>query len=182
MPEPGLARRYAAALFESAKQQKLLDQVEADLGATVELLEHDPALRDFLLSPQVLDEHKEEMINRVLGSRLSPIVVNFLHLLLKKRRFDHLDEIHASLIEQLDEHRGIIKAGVTTAIELKQELKDKLRARLETTTRKTVRLDCRLDPGILGGIVVVLGDQLLDASVQREVERLRDELMATRVI
>lgn len=182
MPEPGLARRYAAALFETAKARKLLDQVENDLGATVELLRREPALREFLLSPQVLDEHKEEIVNRILGSRLSSLVVDFLHLLLKKRRFDHLDDIHSSLIEQLDDHRGIIKAGVTTATELKPELRDKLRARLETTTRKTVRLECRLDPGILGGIVVVLGDQLLDASVQREIERLRDELLATRVI
>jgi F-type H+-transporting ATPase subunit delta len=182
MPEPGLARRYAAALFETAKARKLVDRVEADLQATVELLSREPALREFLLSPQVLDEHKEEIVNHTLGPRLSPLVVDFIHLLLKKRRFDHLDEIHASLIQFLDEHRGIVKAAVTTSIELKPELRDKLRARLERTTGKTVRLECGLDPGIVGGIVVVLGDQLLDASVRREVERLRDELMATRVI
>jgi F-type H+-transporting ATPase subunit delta len=182
MPEPGLARRYAAALFETARAGELLDRVEADLTTTVELFNREPALREFLLSPEVLDEHKTEIVNRVLAPRLSPPVLNFLHLLLKKRRFDHLDEIHSGLIEQLDEHRGVIKAVVTTAIELGPELRERLKTRLETTTRKTVRLESSVNPAILGGIVVVLGDQLLDASVQREIERLRDELLATRVI
>lgn len=182
MPEPGLARRYAVALFEAAKRREILDQVETGLGATVELLEREPALREFLLSPQVLDEHKEEIVTRVLGPLLEPLVHHAVHFLLKKRRFDHLELIHRSLVEQLDAHRGIVKAVVTTAIELEPKLQERLRSQLEATTRKTVRLECRIDPAILGGAVVVLGDQLLDASVQSEMRRLRDELMAARVI
>ncbi len=182
MPEPGLARRYATALFEAAKKRERLDQTESDLTAVVELIKREPPLREFLLSPQVLDEHKEEIVKRALAPRLDPLVHHFLLYLLRRRRFDHLDLIHSSLIELLDVHRGIVRAVVTTAIELKPELRERLRSRLERATRKKVELESRVNPAILGGAVVVLHDRLVDGSVQTEVMRLRDNLMAVRVI
>lgn len=182
MAEPGLARRYAVALFEHASRRGALDRVEADLGATVELFRRERAFRDFMLSPEVLDEHKSEILGRALGSRLSPIALNFLHLLLKKRRFDHLEEIHSSLAEQLDAHRGVLKAGVTTAVELRPELGERLRSRLAALTGKTIEIAYRVDPALIGGVVVVLHDQLIDSSVRRELDRLREELLQVRVI
>ncbi len=182
MAEPGLARRYAAALFELGRRRGVLDRVEADLAATVELFAREPAFREFMHSPEVLDEHKAEILGRVFGSRLSPLVLNFLHLLLKKRRFDHLQEIFKALVDQLDQHRGILKSAVTTAFELDSRLRERLKLRLDALTGKQVQLEFRVDPALIGGIVVVLHDRLLDASVRRELDRLREELLATRVI
>jgi F-type H+-transporting ATPase subunit delta len=182
MPEPGLARRYAVALFEAAKHREQLDRVEADLEAVADLLRREPSLREFMLSPQVLDQHKEDMLHRTLEQRVSPLTHHFLLFLLRKRRFEHVELIYDSLSELLDVHRGIVRAVVTTAVELKTELRDRLRLRLQQTTGKRVELEARVNPAIIGGAVVILGDQLVDMSVRREIGRVRQDLMAARVI
>ncbi len=178
----GLARRYAAALYASAKQRGVQDQVEADLTSVVELLKAERAFRDFLLKPDVLDEQKAEIVTRSLGPRVRPLTLHFLQLLLKKRRLDHLEVIQEVMRELIETDRGIVHARVTTAVELKPELREKLKARLEATTRKTIILDLEVDPEIIGGVVVLLHNQLVDGSLRRELDRLRDDLMAVRVI
>jgi F-type H+-transporting ATPase subunit delta len=170
------------ALFQSASRRDLLEQVETDLTAMVDLLDEQPAFREFLLSPDVPAEHKGEMFRKTRPSRLNPPTVNFLALLNRKRRLDHLEEIHLSLIEQVEEHRGILRAEVTTPTELKPELRDRLKVRLESMTGKTIKLECGINPEMLGGIVVVLNNRLVDGSIRRQLNRLRDELMASRVI
>jgi F-type H+-transporting ATPase subunit delta len=180
--DPGLSRRYAVALYKTADRRELVDRVETDLAATVELLAKEPALREFLLSPEVLDEHKEALVNKVLAPKVHTITLNFLLLLLKKRRFDHIAGINDSLIEQVEEHRGILRAQVITPTELRQDLRDRLETRLESMTGKTIVLESEVDPDLLGGMVVVLHNQLIDGSVRRELDRLHDELMAIRVV
>ena len=177
-----LARRYAAALHASAKKRGALDRVEADLAATAALLAAEPAFRDFLLSPDVLDEHKDEILVRTLKPRLAPLSFHFLQLLFKKRRLDHLAAIHDGLVELVEAERGIWHAAVTTAVPMKQEHQDKLRAKLEAVTGKTIKLDLNTDPDILGGVVLVMHGKIVDGSVRRALDRLRDELAAVRVI
>jgi F-type H+-transporting ATPase subunit delta len=178
----GLARRYATALYASAKQRGVQDQVEADLTSTAELFQTERAFRDFLLKPDVLDEHKAEIVTRSLGPRVLPLTLHFLQLLLKKRRLDHLEVIQEVLRELIETDRGIVHAKVTTAVELKPELREKLKARLAAITGKTIILDLEVDLEIIGGVVVQLHNQLVDGSLRRELDRLRDDLMAVRVI
>lgn len=180
--DPELARRYAVALYRTADRRELVDRVEADLGATVELLAEEPALREFLLSPEILDEHKEALVSKVLAPKLHAVTLHFLLLLLRKRRFDHIEEIDERLIEEVEEHRGILRARVTTPTELRPDLRERLQSRLESMTGKTIELECGVDPNLIGGVVVLLRNRLVDASVRRELDRLHDDLMAIRVV
>lgn len=180
--DPALARRYAAALHASARKRDLLDRVEADLAATTALLAAEPAFRDFLLSPDVLDEHKAEILARTLRPRLAPLSFHFLLLLFKKRRLDHLGAIHDGLVELVNADRGIWRAAVTTAVSMKKEHQEKIRAQLEAVTGKTIKLELEVDPEILGGVVLVMNNKIIDGSVRRSLDRLRDELAAVRVI
>jgi F-type H+-transporting ATPase subunit delta len=180
--DPALARRYAAALYASARKRDLLDRVESDLAATAALLDAEPAFRDFLLSPEVLDEHKAEILARTLRSRLAPLSFHFLLLLFKKRRLDHLGAIHDSLVELVEADRGIWRVEVTTAVPMKKEHQEKIKAQLEAVTGKTIKLELDVDPDILGGVVLVLHNRLVDGSLRRSLDRLRDELAAVRVI
>lgn len=180
--DPALARRYAVALYASARKRDAVDRVEADLAATTALLAAEPAFRDFLLSPEVLDEHKAEILARTLRSRLAPLSFHFLLLLFKKRRLDHLAAIHAGLVELVEADREIWRAGVTTAVPMKKEHQEKIKAKLEAVTGKTIKLEVEVDPDILGGVVLILHNRLVDGSLRRGLDRLRDELAAVRVI
>jgi F-type H+-transporting ATPase subunit delta len=180
--DPALARRYAAALHASARKRGILDRVEADLVATAALLAAEAAFRDFLLSPEVLDEHKDEILARTLKPRLAPLSFHFLLLLFKKRRLDHLAAIHDELVALVEAERGIWRAQVTTAVPMSQEHQAEIRAKLEAVTGKQIKLDLDIDPDILGGVVLVMNGKIVDGSVRRGLDRLRDELAAVRVI
>jgi F-type H+-transporting ATPase subunit delta len=177
-----LSRRYAKALFGFATRRQVVDQVADDLQSVARLLKAEERLRAFLLSPSVATESVIDLIKTVLGPHMSPVTSNFLQLLHRKGRFDHFDEIADCYIQEVEASRGILKAVVTTAAAIDEGTEDKLRAVLEKVTGKTIRLESKVDAEVLGGVVVVLGDQLIDGSVRREIDRLREELSTVTVI
>jgi F-type H+-transporting ATPase subunit delta len=183
--DPVLSRRYARSLFNVAAKRQIVDAVAADLKAVTELLQAEPRFRAFMLAPDVVEDYRSAVLQRVLGKvreEVSPVTRNFLDLLLKKARFDHFEEIAESFSALMEEHRGILRAVVTTASDIDPEMQARLRSRLERMTGKTIHLTHRLDPEILGGVVVTLAGRMIDGCVRSEIDRLRDELMATRVI
>ena len=180
--DPVLSRRYAKALFGFATRHQVVDPVADDLRSVARLLKAEERLRAFLLSPSVATESVMELFTNVLGKHIAPVTRNFLQLLHRKGRFDHFDEIADCYIQEVEASRGILKAVVTTAAAIDEGTEDKLRGALERVTGKTIRLESKVDPEVLGGVVVVLGDQLIDGSVRREIERLREELSTATVI
>lgn len=181
MLQAGLAHRYAHALFGAALGEKALDAVGEDLAALTALDGADARLRLFLESPQVLDEHKHELIDRVLGGRAHALTVRFLHLLLDKKRVAYLREAAAAYRTLLEEHRGVLHARVTTAAPLAAAERDRLRAALEKRTGRPVVLEARVDREILGGVVAQLGDKIMDGSVRSGLAEIREALLGARL-
>jgi F-type H+-transporting ATPase subunit delta len=169
-------------LFGFATRRQVVDQVADDLRSVARLLEVEHRLKAFLLSPSVAAESVIELIRNVLGPHIAPVTSNFLQLLHRKGRFDHFEEIADCFIEEVEVSRGILKAVVTTATPIEPSFEVKLRAALERVTGKSIRLEGKVDSRVLGGVVVVLGDQLIDGSVRREIERLREKLSTATVI
>ena len=183
--DPVLSRRYARSLFNVAAKRQIVDAVAADLKEIAALLKAEPRFRSFMLAPDVVEDKRSAVLGRVLEKarpEATPVTRNFMDLLLKKARFDHFEEIAESFSVLMEEHRGILRAVVTTATEIDPEMQARLRSRLERMTGKTIQLTHRLDPEILGGVVVTLAGRMIDGCVRSEIDRLRDELMATRVI
>jgi F-type H+-transporting ATPase subunit delta len=177
-----LSRRYARALFNVATRKQAVDRVAEDLRSMVELLKAEPRLQGFLLSPSVPAESVDALLQTAVSKHVSPISLHFLQLLHRKGRFDHFTEITEAFIEEVETSRGILKAVVTTATRLDSAAESKLRAGLERTTGKEIRLETRIDPDVLGGVVVVLRERLIDGSVRRDLERLREQLATASVI
>lgn len=182
MPDPGIARRYGVALFDAALKRDIVDQVDSDLAAVKRLLTENRSLRRFMLSPEVLTEHKVEMLQKALGDRVHKLVVNFLLLLIDKKRFDHIDEIADAVDKLVDAHHGLVRARVMTPVELPAEQQAKLQRSLAALTGKDVVIEPEIDPSLIGGVRVVLGDRMLDGSVSRALDRLHDELAQVSVI
>jgi len=181
MLQAGLAHRYAHALFGAALGEQALDAVAADLAALTAHEPADPRLRLFLESPQVLDEHKHALLDRVLGKSAHPLTLRFLHLLLDKKRIPWFREAAAAYRALLEEHRGVLHLKVTTAAPLAEPARERLRAAVERQSGRPTVIETRVDREILGGVVAQLGDKILDDSVRTRLAEIREALLDARI-
>lgn len=180
MPSGTAARRYAQAVFEMADEQGTLDQWERDLSLLADALS-DPAIETFFENPQIPAGQKRATVQRILGDEGQQLTVNLAGLLIDRRRFRSLPKLYGHFHDLLLARRGIAVADVTTAVPLTADELSSVRAHLRTITGgQDVELRAAVDPDIIGGIVVRIGDQLLDGSVTSRLRRLRDQLASRR--
>jgi F-type H+-transporting ATPase subunit delta len=179
--ESAVALKYARALFDAAIEEDRVNETAADMASVGKLAQQDASFLGFLVSPEVLTEHKLEFIQSVFASRLSPLVVNYLRLLVNKTRINFLPEMCEEFVRLVEEHRGILRAEVLTAVPMDQDQETKLRDRLSRITGKEILLEKRVDPQVLGGVVVHLGNKILDGSLRHDVKLLREKLLHAQV-
>lgn len=174
-----LARKYGMAIFEIAQDEKKLEKYGKELDEVSQAVFSQAELKDFLTNPQIQPQDKKEVLLKLLKSQVSPLMMNFLLLLVDKRRMGLLEAINACYQELSNKAQGIIIADVTTAYDLKAELKARLSSKLESVTGKKVTLRTHNDKSIIGGIVVKIGDTRIDGSVTGRLQALKAELMAS---
>ncbi|MDR3562522.1 MAG: ATP synthase F1 subunit delta [Negativicutes bacterium] len=176
-----LATRYAQAIYELAAEQQALDTVEAELVLVEQTLSTVPELAALLYHPQVPVEAKKETVVKVFGPQLSLHVRNFLLLLVDKRRETALPAIIKEYKNLANQARNITEAEVTTAMPLSDGERQALAAKLGAVTGKRVVLKAHIDQRIIGGVIVKIGDKLIDGSVTRQLETLGAALRKTEV-
>lgn len=177
----GIAKRYAVALFNAAVKQDVADQVNDDVSSFVELLRANKDLVGFLKSPEVLTDAKKQLVVDVFSDRTAGLFVKFILLLIDKKRLKHILEI-ADAYEQLYEQlQGILEARIVTAVPLDADLEQRAVDRLEETTGKTIRLKKTVDPDIIGGMIVIVGDNIIDGSIRYKLEQMRKSLGEVKV-
>jgi len=181
MREPRVAHRYAHALFSVALSREILDIVAAELYQMKAFIDRDRKFIDFLEAPQVTTENKVELLKTLFATRLSPSLFSFLMLLVEKSRIEFLGEIADEFEKLLEDHRGLIKARVTTAVPIDDAFKQKLGAKLERLSGKNIEIVHRIDKDIIGGIIVQLNYQVIDRSIRHELNSLRHDLLALKV-
>ena len=169
-----LARKYGMAIFEIAQDEKKLEKYGKELDEVSQAVFSQAELKDFLTNPQIQPQDKKEVLLKLLKSQVSPLMMNFLLLLV-----DKLEAINDCYQELSNKAQGIIIADVTTAYDLKAELKARLSSKLESVTGKKVALRTHNDKSIIGGIVVKIGDTRIDGSVAGRLQALKAELMAS---
>lgn len=169
------ARRYARAAFELALDLGTLDRWEADLKRAASLLA-DHRVMAYMLNPKVLQRDKQKAIGDALGSVLDPLVVRFLSLLVQKDRITAIATIAEQFERLLLEHRGIVRARVTTAVGLDPGDRAMLEERLEQITQRKVELETQVDPEIMGGLIARIGDKVIDGSTRSRLVALKASL------
>jgi len=166
------ARVYAEALFDVAKQKGKLDAIGADLGQLADAVEADRDLQVFLFSPHFTSAEKVEGLKRAL-SGADPELINFLELLIEKGRMTELFRVRRELEALWKVENKRIDVTVTSAVELDPAVVAKVGEEIERQTGQTVELASRVDDEILGGIVLQVGNMVLDASIRSRLEKLR---------
>lgn len=168
-----LARRYSQAICLEAESSGNLGEINRELEEAHRLLREQMPL---FLHPLIPVPVKKGKIQDFLGSRASPLIIRALELLIEKKRFYLLPAILVRLQEILDEKMGLRKAYVRTALPLSLEQERNLRASLKTATGKDIILQIKEDPSLIGGVVVRMGDWVLDASFFNALNRMRDAI------
>ena len=172
------AKRYAKAAFELARERDELEVWERDLGALANALASPEALA--FVASRVKAEAKEAFL-RAAAEEPAPLVWNLVRLLLAKGRLALLPQIAEQFQALLDEHRGIAHAQVLTAVAMSDDERQALGRRLSEMTGKEVLLEVQEEPEILGGLIVRIGDRLIDGSTRSKLVALKRRLAgATR--
>jgi len=166
------ARVYAGALFDVAKEKGKLDAVGADLGQFADAVSGSRDMQVFLFSPHFSSAEKTEGLRRGVEGA-DPELVNFLELLIEKHRMPEVFRIRREFEQLWKRERRRIDVTVTSATELDPAVVEKIGGEIERQTGQTVELASRVDEEILGGIVLQVGNMVLDASIRSRLEKLR---------
>jgi ATP synthase F1 delta subunit len=169
---PDAARVYAEALFEVARDKGKLDSIGTDLGQFADTLEGNRDLQVFFFSPHFSSAEKIEGLRRAIDGA-DPELVNFLQLLIEKGRMTEIFRIRRELEKLWKVENKRIDVTVTSAVELDPAVVAKIGEEIERQTGQKVELASRVDDQILGGIVLQVGNMVLDASIRSRLEKLR---------
>jgi F-type H+-transporting ATPase subunit delta len=170
-----IAEVYSRALFEVAKEHDALDRVHDELGQFVDALEQNRDLQVFLFSPYFSSEEKKEGVTRVV-SDADPRFVNFLQLLAERHRVPVIFRIRRGFDAMWAEENRLLPVTVTSAVELDEGLVREIGRRIEEQTGRRVELSSNVDPDVLGGLIVRVGNMVLDASIRNRLESLRKQV------
>jgi ATP synthase F1 delta subunit len=167
-----IAKVYARSLFEVAREQGKLDLVREQLGEFVDALNQYRELAIFFFSPYFSVREKEDALARVLVDA-EPIFLNFLSLLIEKHRMPVIFRIRDAYEQLWEEENRMLPVEITSAIELDPGTLEGLSREISERTGRKVKLAAHVDPDILGGLVLRVGNSILDASIRNRLEQLR---------
>jgi F-type H+-transporting ATPase subunit delta len=169
-----MAGRYASALFELAKEQRQLEQVERDLASLQAMLAGSADLRRLVLSPVISAENQAKALAAVLEKAgISGLTANFVKLIAKNRRLFAAGDMMKAFRALVARERGEVSADVASAHPLTPEQMQLLSDTLRTSIGKNVRIDTRVDPNLLGGLVVKVGSRMIDSSLRTKLNNLK---------
>jgi ATP synthase F1 delta subunit len=172
-------RLYARSLFEAARDAGRLETVHEQLGDFAAAIGEVPELRGLLENPELDPQQKAGVLAEILGDA-DELLRNFVQLVSEKGRAGEIEEIYRELDALVAAEQKRLTVELTTAYELSDEEADSILKKIEQSSGRTVEATRIVDPSLIGGIVLQVGSQRLDASVRGRLNRLRSELVTRR--
>ena len=179
MPAGASARRYAQAVFQLAVEHGELEQWLDDLTLLADSVTNEE-FRETLSAPRISLRQKEDVIRGSLGSSVGPLALNLVFLLTSRNLVHIIPDIADRYQEMLDSHQGIERAEIVSAVPLQDSQRDQAAEMLSQMSGNDVRLTTRIDPEVLGGMIIRIGDQVIDGSARSRLQTMRRELVQRR--
>jgi F-type H+-transporting ATPase subunit delta len=176
MSEQGIARRYAQALFALAEEKQILDEVEKTYQQVIDTIESNADLNQVMYHQIIPAGSKKEIFRKIFGNTVAPLVMNFFMLLIDKRRERYLRQIYQEFMLYVNKARNVMEAEVRSTVALAPNEALKLQQQLEAATGKSVQLSLKVDPTLIGGVIVRIGDRVIDGSVATRLQQLGETL------
>jgi F-type H+-transporting ATPase subunit delta len=170
-----IATVYARSLFEVAQEKGNLDDVREQLGEFADALDSNQPMQVFFFSPYFSTQEKEEGLDKVV-SDADPIFGNFLKLLIEKHRMPAVFRVRRTFDELWRQENKLLPVEITSAVELDESTVKQIGERIGEQTDQKIDLSARVEPDILGGIVVRVGNSIIDASIRARLEQLRKQV------
>jgi F-type H+-transporting ATPase subunit delta len=176
-----VAKKYSTALFNLVQDRGLLDLAYHQFEQLDDLLLKERSLLAFLKAPHIPDQHKFTLVRQVFEGKIEPLFLEFLLVLVDKYRIGFLHDIILEFRTRVARAKDMVVAQVTTALPLGDEQRRDLITRLQKKTGHVIDLEEKVDPAILGGMIVIVGDQIIDGSVRHKLFLLKEELLKLKV-
>ena len=177
-----VAKTYGDALFTLALDEKKTDVMYSEVLSLQEILKENPELKALMNHPKITRDEKLKVVEDVFKGRLDDELTGFLVLLLKKDRYSELDAILEYFTAKVKEYKGIGVAFVTSAVELKDSQKDEIKNKLlSTTDYRQMEMHYVVDKDVIGGVVIRLGDKVVDSSIRTRLENIKRELHQVQI-
>ncbi|NES92181.1 MULTISPECIES: ATP synthase F1 subunit delta [Okeania] len=170
---------YAAALMSLAKSKDLAERFGEDIRSLINIMDESPELKQFMGNPIIKPEDKKAVLQRMMGDEADPYMRNFLMLLVDRGRIIFLEEIGKKYLALLRELNQTVLAEVTSAVELNEDQKNTVRERVKSMTdARDVDIETKIDSSLLGGVIIKIGSQIIDSSLQGQLRRIGNSLKA----
>jgi F-type H+-transporting ATPase subunit delta len=181
-----LAKTYAEALLELAVGQTELpggaEVIGVQLGAIRIIIREEPLVTPLLVDPAIGGDERHNLLDRVFKGRVADLLLNFLHVLADKDRLNLLYQICGAYQIMLDERVGKVEVDMTVAHRLDDAAAEHVRQRIGYALNRDVVLHQYVDEKILGGLILRVGDKLIDGSVQAQLEAMKEKFLAARPV
>ena len=177
-----VSKVYGDALFEAAREAGRMDDMYEEVLELQKLLQANEELQKMMENPKVIREDKENVIETVFRGRISDEIVELMKLMIAKGRYSNIESVFDYFIGLVKEEKKIGIAYVTTAVELTDGQKDEIvRRLLETTRYESFEMNYAVDASLIGGIVIRIGDRVVDSSIKTKLYELSKSLRKIQV-
>lgn len=172
-----VSKTYGEALFDLALEDGTLTTIIEEVNIVKEAIAKNPDLLKLLSHPKINKEEKISVIENIFKGRVSDSLVGFLVIIVQKDRYDDLDGIFEYFIAKVREYKNASVASVTSAVELTEEQKKQVEQRLlQTTKYSQFELSFYVDKSLIGGLVIRIGDRVVDSSIKTKLQMLAKDL------
>lgn len=169
---------YGEALFEAARDKGRLQEIYEEAGAVIIGLDENPELISILENPSIDSDKKEALLKGIFDGRVDELIGNTLMMAVEKGHSRSLTKILKVFIKNARTELGIGEASVKTAFELSDKQKAEVEAKIKDTAKfKEVIIDYKVDKSLIGGMIIKIGDRVVDSSISNQLESLRKSLM-----
>ena len=177
-----ISKTYGEALFELAVEENKTGLFLEEVGNLLKIIQENQEFGQFMNHPKIPKEEKLAVMENIFCVRLDKELLGFLVTIVEKDRYSEIEEILKFVIDSIKEYQNIGVAYVTTAIPLQESEKKDIEAKLLCTTKyETLECHYKVDETLIGGMVIRMGDRVVDSSIRTKLESLERELMAIQL-
>jgi F-type H+-transporting ATPase subunit delta len=180
MNDSKISVRYSRAIFQSALEKNILDKVYQDMTLISEICKL-PETKEFLHSPIIFPSKKEAIFHKILGDYIEKITLSLLDLIVKNGRESFIPAIAANFIHESKKYKGITDSVLTTAVKVDDMIKKQITDLISNVFKTKVDLKENVDPEIIGGFILQVDDDYIDASIKNKLRKIKKELLGSTV-
>lgn len=181
MDQSKVTVRYSKAFFSLAKEKKQLDTLRKDIELIYTLCNESADFRLLLESPIVKTSQKIKLLKSIFDKKINPLTLNFLDLITNNKREAHLAGICRNLLNLYRQEQGVKSAVITTATELNPAIIADIQKQLEKQLNAQIELTRKIDPALIGGFVLRIEDQQVDASIASQLKKVKEKLLQSEI-